>query len=350
MNQLVHIIKRWHILLECHRALSRWFPVAILALVLGIGFTPSLRVVQAQDAGTGQRLQSYFALEVIPPTTPFCLGSTKPVQVTVRQIVADSAVHVKGITIQYSYSESILQDLSASPSSTDGSVLREQPLSFKGQATGSGSIDITAIVPTITLIGDGKELALPIQNRPITLQTSVPIEVIACDYDLTVGMSWVTQTGKAQAILSYGLPSARIRFNRETNGMLDGLFIFNFSSSANRILGCRGVSTHHFSAPQNLTGQRLEDGYIRLELEIYPQAADVLFSCDQSTEGRPRSCEDLPDGRCSSDINPRDIWRVETVTVELPTAGGMSSFPVRITHARGEAIGLATFTLTPVTQ
>lgn len=354
MNQLVHIIKRCQILLKRHRALSWGLPVAIVALVLApsIGFRPSLHIVQAQDGGTGQPLESYVALEVIPPSAPFCLGSTKALQATVRQVVAGSDVLLGSATIQYAFSDSILEDVTITPDTfVQGAILREQTFNFKGRAIGSGSIDIIASVSTSMLIGDGDELALPISNRPITLQASVPVEVIPCDYDLTIGLSWVTQMGNAQVIVSYGLPRTRIRFNRETNGMLPVGTLFNMSSSANRILGCRGVSVQNWALPQNLNGQRLDDGHIRLELAIYPQSATTLFSCDRGElNRRARSCKDYPDGRCDPDMRPDDFWRVEILRVDLAADGQSFVVPLQMTHARGQASGVATFILTPVTQ
>lgn len=353
MNRVVRLRKRWYRLFESQHRWYRWFPLGLLVLILAVGFIPAAQVVQARDAGTGQSLQSYFTLEIIPPAAPFCLGSTKPVQAIVRQVVAGGAVQVGTPTIQYSYSESVLENVSNSPSAfAQGAVLREQTFSFKGRAIGSGLIEITAIIETSTMLVTDEEVLLPVKNSPVILSASIPVEVIPCDYDLTIGMSWVTQAGTAQVIVSYGLPKTRIRFNRETNGMLPVGTFFKMSSSANRILGCRGVSVNHFSSPENLNGQRLENGYVRLELEIYPQGADVMFSCDRSpsTDGRIRSCKDYPDGRCAPDIRPDDFWSVETLRVDLAADGESFVIPVKLTHARGQATGVATFTLTPVTQ
>jgi len=351
----------------------RWmFPVLLVLVALGVGFTSV--AVQAQDGGTGSRrnLRAAFALQVNtsdPKLGRLCVGETVtlPVTVVLRTIdltgtgeIGDWIVH--GVQFDPTVENQSIVSVSQS-TAFFGDPAPNRPfqtaLQLKGEAMGSTTITINATVQSDITLWLDEEVALPI---PITSRAdtiSVPVRVIYCDFMVSISSIWDTSMHGARTALIANAHNLRL-----TGGDLGPTLRFDppefgapfleWTWANNRIIGCLpsggNFSTH---AP-------------RITAVLGENDITVTIDYARAVPGGPNSqyyrtlclphflagvpCEERPDGVCFViPVNrPFDWFEPQQLVLVFSLNGETQDARHLINHSWGAANGTAIITLTPL--
>jgi hypothetical protein len=359
------------------RLTRRWLlPAAMLIVALGIGFTPSFFVVQAQDGGTGSRtgISAHFVLQVDtsdPKLNKLCLGETVllPVRVALQTIEWTG-----GGDVSYTVHSAELDPTVANPSIVSvvqsswffGDPAPNAPfrtaLQLTGQEIGSTTIEIRATVRSSIVLSYDEEVALPI---PVTTQVgpvSVPVRVVPCAYRVTINSIWETSMHGAFTILIANVRNARLTGGQtdtlEFEPPLAGPPFLEWTWANNRIIGCLASGGHFSTQAPTIRATRLENS---VELTInYAQAVPggptshyyTNLCLPHFTVGTSHCSSERPDGYCWTwPTRITHDWfepqQLAPPALTFPLDGGSISATHLINHSWGSANGTTIITITP---
>jgi hypothetical protein len=316
------------------RFTKRWRTRLLLIVLTGLAFALNITsIIQAQDGG--QAVDTRLRFQINPQTSfnPFCLGQTRTVSVSLRLLSSIPEEQNYGVTrslipaLGQTFDQTILEDVTTDRPFSFGYQILEQTFTYRALTVGDTSIAYVARVA-------GQQF-----------EGSLPVHVIPCDYEVDVSIVWTATMNDAGVIIFDSIQDARLQFRPDYTPVINPNL--RRVTMANRVRGCQGPSNNMLLAPEQMTGQLEENNEIHVTLDIYPQDASTLFTCN-----RPFvtgiSCDPLPDGRCHPAIAQADFWTFEPINVQMSTDGGTATIPLTVTHAGGTGQGSATITITPV--
>jgi hypothetical protein len=363
MNQLVHIIKRCQILLKRHRALSWGFPVAIVTLVLlvGIGFTPSLHAVQAQNSGS---FEVNFKLDVRASnqTITMCLNERESVPVSAIAHISlpgtatNASVRVRNavVTARPADSSIVRTEVGMSSSASSPDAPFPAVVALTGLAVGSTTVSLNATIESTTLLAFDEDAALPFDRVNGTQNITLSVRVVPCQYRVDIGSTWVTTLNGANTLIRIKTLNFRLRSSGGVTLNYDPRIndVVTWSATVNRIRGCL-ASNHSFEAPVPALSMRgeIQGDRLSLTISVSPlSGGGVLFPCIQRVEdqNRIKNCGDYMDGECQP-MPPNPTFTPDSVTVHFDLDGGTQRVSQGLAITRGgNPQGTMSITLTPV--
>lgn len=325
----------------------RWFPLIFL---LSIVF--QLPLVQAQDS-SGQTFATYELIVQGTTLDRVCLGQTfaVPFKVQAHVLVAGGSggrVTVGNVSVRVTS-----QDASIATADTGigyqgyaPDVPLESAVIITGVAVGRTSVLVEVAGSNTNRFGSASSFQL---------QKTIPVRVVACEYEVKISSVWVPTIYKTSALMSLNFRNSRLTSttglsfsNNDAKSLTNPMMWY---TTVNRYTGCG--PGHHREGVHSPSLHAIlidDDLIVSVDYAMIPAQKSFYSDTCPSLPIVDPDCRHYPDGTCPvfpvlENFTPQNIE-----DIVFPVEGGTITVEHTLGHMQGSAAGYTTITLTPVRQ